>query len=125
MERKIKMKVSYFIKRKRKSNRDVKPHQHRKKVKNISHTKLYKKRARQKLALKHDVFNSKNCLIIRQLDVHRSQHNLESLNFTFHAADRSKHSLFLGIIVQKGIITSIYRNANLKVSVLTPKSTRC
>jgi hypothetical protein len=65
------------------------------------------KLARQQLALKNDVFNSKNCLIIRQLNVHRSQHNLEPLNFTFHATDRGKSSLFLCTIVQKGIITSI------------------
>jgi hypothetical protein len=82
------------------------------------------KLARHKLALKHNVFNSKNCLIIRQLDVHRNQHNLEPLNFTFHATDRSKSSLFLGTIVQKGIITSIYRGTSLKVSVLIPKSAR-
>ncbi len=44
MERKIKMKISYFIKRKRRSNKNVKPHQHRKKVKNIGRTKPNKKR---------------------------------------------------------------------------------
>jgi hypothetical protein len=82
----------------------------REKIKNTGRTKPNKKKnklTRQQLALKRDVFNSKNCLIIRQLNVHRSQHNLEPLNSTFHATDRSKSSLFLCTIVQKGIITSI------------------
>ncbi len=109
MKRKIKVKISYFIKRKvENQNGNVKPHKHEK-IKNTGRTKHKKKNklARQKLALKRDVFNSKNCLIKRQLNVHRSQHNLDPLNFTFHATDRSKSSLFLGTIVQKGIITSI------------------
>ncbi len=50
------MKNSYFIKRKRRSNKDVKPHQHRKKLKNTGRTKPNKKKenklARHKLALK-------------------------------------------------------------------------
>jgi hypothetical protein len=110
MKRKIKVKISYFIKSKEENqNRNVKPHQH-KKIKNTGRRKQIKKKnklARQKLALKHDVFNSKNCLIIRQLNVHRNQHNLDPLNFTSHATDRSKSSLFLGTIVRKGKITSI------------------
>jgi hypothetical protein len=122
------MKIGYFIKEKRDQNGNVKTSSTQRKnhKKHRSHkNKLGKnKLARHKLALKHDIFNSKNCLIIRQLDVHRSQRNLEPLNFTFHATDRSKRSLFLGTIVQKGIITSIYRDTSLQVSVLIPKSAR-
>jgi len=91
MERKIKMKISYFIKRERRSNKNVKPHQLRKKVKNIGRTKPKKKKnklARHKLALQHDVFNSKNYLIIRQLHVNSSQPSLEPLNFTVYIASK-------------------------------------
>ncbi len=108
--KKIKVKISYFIKSKEENqNGNVKPHQHEK-IKNTGRTKPKKEKnklARQKLALKHNVFSSKNYPIIRQLNAHRSQHDLDPINFTFHATDRSKSSLFLCTIVQKGIITSI------------------
>jgi hypothetical protein len=123
------MKIGYFIKEKKKKSkwkRHTSSTQRKNLKKHRSHkNKLEKnKLARHKLALKHDIFDSKNCLIIRQLDDHRSQRNLEPLNFTFQATDRSKRSLFLGTIVRKGIITSIYRDTSLKVSVLIPKSAR-
>ncbi len=51
-------------------------------------------------------FGSKNCLIIGQLNVHRSQLGLELLDFTIQTTDRSKHSVFFGTLVQKEIIAS-------------------
>jgi hypothetical protein len=85
------MKINYFIKRERRSNKNVKPHQTEKKVKNKGRTKPKKKKnklARHKLALQHDVFNSKNCPIIRQLHVNSSQPSLEPLNFTVYIASK-------------------------------------
>ncbi len=69
-------------------------------------------------------FQIRELSMISQLNVYKSQRNIEPLNFTFHATDRSKRSLFLGTIVRKGIVTSIYRDTSLKVSVLIPKSAR-
>jgi transcription initiation factor IIF auxiliary subunit len=89
MERKIKMKISYFIKRKRRSNEKGQTSSTQKKVKNIGRTKPKKKKnklARHKLAIKHDVLNSKNCLKIRQLHDNSSQPSLEPLNFTVYIA---------------------------------------
>jgi len=61
-------------------------------------------------------FDSKNCLIIGQLAVHRSQLNLELLDFTLQTTDRSKHSLFLGTLVQKEIIASKISDISFQVS---------
>ncbi len=109
MERKIERKSVILLKVKKRIKMEMSNLINTKKLKNTGRTKNKEKNklARQKLAIKHDVFNFNNCLIIRQLNVHRSQHNLNPLNFTFHATDRSKSSLFLCTIVQKGIITSI------------------
>jgi hypothetical protein len=46
------------------------------------------KLARHKLALKHNVFHSKNCLIISQLNVIRSQPGLEPLNFAVYITSK-------------------------------------
>ena len=46
------------------------------------------KLARHELALKHNVFHSKNCLIIGQLNVNRSQPGLEPLNFTVYITSK-------------------------------------
>ena len=85
------MKTSYFIKSKEENQiGNVKPHQHEK-IKNTGRTKPNKKKnklARYELALKHNVFHSKNCLIIGQLNVNRSQPGLEPLNFTVYITSR-------------------------------------
>jgi hypothetical protein len=86
------MKINYFIKRERRSNKNVKPHQTGKKLKTkVAQNQKKKKKnklARHKLALQHDVFNSKNRPIIRQLHVNSSQPSLEPLNFTVYIASK-------------------------------------
>ncbi len=61
-------------------------------------------------------FDSENCLRIGQLTVHRSQLGLEPLVFTVQSTNRSKHSLFLGTLVQKEIIASKISDISFQVS---------
>ncbi len=65
MERKIKIKISYFIKERKTKPPTIRQHDiltktsEKKKLQNISHAKLYKKRAPHKLALTQNVSTPK------------------------------------------------------------------
>ncbi len=92
MEGKIKMKISYFIKKKKEIKHRHQTASTNKKNKSISRTKPNKERetelASDKLTLKHDVFNSKHCSMLKQLNVNRSQPSLEPLSFTVYVASK-------------------------------------
>ncbi len=55
----------------------------------------------------------KLCLVIRQLAVHRGQLGLELLNLAVQATNCSKHSVFLGPLIQKQIVTTKIGNVRL------------
>ncbi len=124
MERKTKMKIGYFIKKNKMETSTL--HQHgiltQNSEKNNFKTQVTQKWTRKEQNSTPQIntdtrrFDSKNCLRIGQLAVHRSQLGLELLEFTVQATDCSKHSLFLGTFVQKEIIASKISDISFQVS---------
>jgi hypothetical protein len=117
------MKIGYFIKENRMETSTL--HQHgiltqnsEKTSKHKSHRTEREKEQNSTPQISTDTqrFDSKNCLIIGQLAVHRSQLGLELLKFTVQTTDCSKHSLFLGTLVQKEIIASKISDISFQVS---------
>ncbi len=123
MERKIKIKISYFIKRKKwKRQHFINTAHSRTKFRRNFKTQATQNWTRKEqngtpqISTDTRRFDSKNCLRIVQLAVHRSQLGLELLNFTVQTTDSSKHSLFLGTLVQKEIIASKISDISFQVS---------
>jgi hypothetical protein len=123
MERKTKMKIGYFIKENKMETSTL--HQHgiltqnsEKTSKHKSHRTEQEKEQNSTPQISTDTrrFDSKNCLRIGQLAVHRSQLGFELLDFTVQTTDCSKHSLFLGTLVQKEIIASKISDISFQVS---------
>ena len=116
------MKIRYFIKKKIETpthhHHGILKQKFRKTSKHKSHRTEQEKEQNSTPQISTDTrrFDSKNCLIIGQLAVHRSQLNLELLDFTLQTTDRSKHSLFLGTLVQKEIIASKISDISFQVS---------
>ncbi len=88
------MKISYFIKeRKNGKANDSSTRQthekHRKKTsKHKSRETVQEKRSTPQISTDTKRINSKNCLILGQLNVNRSQPSLEPLNFTVQIAPK-------------------------------------
>ena len=85
------------------------------KFKKTSHTKMTGKREKYKTSKKaqYALLPLKICLVIRQLAVHRGQLGLELLNLAVQATNCSKHSVFLGPLIQKQIVTTKIGNVRL------------
>ncbi len=85
------------------------------KLQRTSHTKLNKKKQNSTLQIGIHTrrFGSKDCLIAGQLAIHGRQLGLELLNFTVQPTDGGKHSVFLGPLVQKQIVTTEVGNVSL------------
>jgi hypothetical protein len=92
MERKTKMKISYFIKERKTEKPTIR--QHNKLTRNFEKTSKHKSRetVREKstpqISTDTKRINSKNRLILGQLNVNRSQPSLEPLNFTVQIASK-------------------------------------
>ena len=101
MERKTKMKIGYFIKENKMETSTL--HQHGILTQNSGKTSKHKShRTKQgkeqnstpQISTDTRRFNSKNCLILGQLNVHRSQLSLELLNFTVQIASKISDNSF-------------------------------
>ncbi len=100
MERKIEMKIRYFIKKKIETSthhhHGILKQKFRKTSKHESRKNEQEKEQKSTPQISADTrrLNSKNCLILRQLNVHRSQPILEPLNFTVQIASRISDNSF-------------------------------
>jgi hypothetical protein len=97
------MKIGYFIKEKRSKWKRHTSSTQRKTLKTqVARNQIGKQQiSTPQISTNTQRFQLQELSNNRTTNVHRSQRNLEPLNFTSQATDRSNHSLSLGTVVQK------------------------
>jgi hypothetical protein len=120
MERKIEMKIKYFIKEKIETStlhhHGILRRKFRKKKLQVTQEQGKEQNSTPQINTNTRRFNSKNCLRIVQLAARRNQLGLELLNLTVQTTDCTKQSIFLGTLGQKKIIASKISDICFQVS---------